>query len=99
MPSVSEVRALRHSFPDALLFRFPKLPGPIERDFKWLGSYRDGIMHLGGEEPDDLRGRCERASSLIGWPAPYADNMASIQGLRDPSTDWPSEAAADSAAG
>ena len=45
----------------------------MERDFKWLGSYRYAIIHLGGADRKDLRRRCDRASALFGWPAPYAD--------------------------
>jgi hypothetical protein len=29
-------------------------------------------MHLGGRDENDLRERCERASTMLGWPAPYA---------------------------
>jgi len=45
----------------------------MRRDFKWLGSYRYAIIHLGGADKVDLRQRCERASGIFGWPAPYAD--------------------------
>ncbi|WP_370263132.1 acetyl-CoA carboxylase biotin carboxylase subunit family protein [Limnobacter sp.] len=60
------------AFPDALYFEFPKDGKQIERDFKWLQSYRYGIVHLGGQTSSDLRQRCEQASHLLGWPAPYA---------------------------
>ena len=60
------------AFPDALLFPYPKSAGSIARDFKWLGSYRYGITHLGGRDEADLQDRCERASALLGWAAPYA---------------------------
>ncbi len=72
MPSAEQVRALKQVFPDAMLLTFPKSAGSIARDFKWLGSYRYGILHLGGRDAADLRERCERASALLGWPAPYA---------------------------
>jgi len=42
----------------------------MTRDFKWLGSYRYGIVHLGARDMDDLRERCRDASALLGWPAP-----------------------------
>ncbi|MEO8250003.1 MAG: hypothetical protein ABI589_11590 [Burkholderiales bacterium] len=45
----------------------------IARDFKWLGSYRYGIIHLGGKDEADLRAQCEGACGLLGWPAPYAE--------------------------
>ncbi len=72
MPSNSAKEAMRAAFPDALLFEFPKDRKSIARDFKWLGSYRYGIVHLGGVDARDLRARCEHASFLLGWPAPYS---------------------------
>jgi hypothetical protein len=72
MPGTAQRAALAERFPDALLFRFAKSHGQIARDFKWLGSYRYGILHLGGRDARDLRERCLAASELLGWPAPYA---------------------------
>ncbi|HEX4843480.1 MAG TPA: ATP-grasp domain-containing protein [Limnobacter sp.] len=71
-PSAAARKKFHHEFPDALLFDFPKDGPQIERDFKWLRSYRYGIVHLGGANSSDLRQRCEAASHLLGWPAPYA---------------------------
>lgn len=86
LPSAAQTRAFEQAHPDALLFPYPKSAGSIARDFKWLGSYRYGITHLGGRDPADLRHRCEAASALLGWEAPYAE-------LSAPSTDqseaWP----------
>jgi hypothetical protein len=90
-PSAAGLRAFRKHFPEALLFQFPKLPGQIQRDFKWLGSYRYGIMHLDGETPEDLRQRCEHASSLLGWPAPFIEDNASLAGLCDDAEAWPAD--------
>jgi hypothetical protein len=67
MPGSARQRALARVFPDALLFPFPKTPGQIARDFKWLGSYRYGILHLGGRDAGDLAARCVAASDLLGW--------------------------------
>jgi hypothetical protein len=77
MPCENQIVALKATFPDALLFEFPKPRGSMARDFKWLGSYRYGILHLGGADASDLRARCKHASALLGWPAPYADEPAS----------------------
>ena len=98
-PAAAGVRTFNRSFPDGLLFRFPKLPDQIQRDFKWLGSYRYGIIHLGGDDPGDLKRRCEHASSLLGWPAPYADDIASYPDLDDVGRAWPSDAVAENATG
>jgi biotin carboxylase len=73
MPDRERQRRFAREFPDGLLLRFPKPRGSMERDFKWLGSYRYGIVHLGGADSTDLRARCEAASALLGWPAPYRE--------------------------
>lgn len=75
MPGAARCKALAQAFPDALLFPFPKPRGSMERDFKWLGSYRYGILHLGGQDAAHLRERCTAASALLGWPAPYAESL------------------------
>ena len=71
-PGVAARAALREAFPDALLFSFPKHGQALARDFKWLGSHRYGIVHLGGRDRADLIRRCREASALLGWPAPLA---------------------------
>jgi biotin carboxylase len=73
MPTKEQRAQLFREFPDAIFFDFPKDKSQIARDFKWLGSYRYGILHLGGRDENDLRERCERASGVLGWPAPYTD--------------------------
>jgi len=73
MPDAQRRQALAHAFPDALLFAYPKPRGSMERDFKWLGSYRYGIVHLGGSDSADLYKRCTVASKLLGWPSPCGE--------------------------
>lgn len=73
LPSKVQTQVFHQAYPDALLFVFGKSAGAIARDYKWLGSYRYGIVHLGGADAQDLRRRCEVASSLLGWSVPYAD--------------------------
>jgi biotin carboxylase len=75
MPSLSQRAQLAREFPDAMLFTYPKSGHSLERDFKWLGSHRYGIVHLGGKDAHDLRRRCEAASAILGWPAPYAEDL------------------------
>ncbi len=70
MPSPARIAELARQHPDAMLFRFPKTGGQIARDFKWLSSYRYGILHLGGVDAADLAARCAAASALLGWPSP-----------------------------
>jgi hypothetical protein len=76
LPTAARQRALAQQFPEAMLFSFPKTPGQIRRDFKWLDSYRYGILHLGGRDARDLHARCEAASQLLNWPPPYAGSDA-----------------------
>ena len=76
LPSAAQKHAFCQAYPDALLFPYAKSAGSIARDFKWLGSYRYGITHLGGRDAADLRAHCEAASALLGWPAPYAELSA-----------------------
>ena len=71
MPTRSQVARLEARFPDAMLLTFPKDAVQIARDYKWLGSYRHGILHLGGRDAADLRARCEEASRILGWVPPY----------------------------
>lgn len=70
MPTRAQKTRLYRGFPDALLFTYPKHGHSLARDFKWLGSHRYGILHLGGRDPGHLQRRCQEASALIGWPAP-----------------------------
>lgn len=72
MPTPAARRAFAAAFPDALLFEMAKTGHSLDREFKWLGSHRYGIVHLGGRDADDLRHRSGRASGLLGWPSPYA---------------------------
>jgi hypothetical protein len=74
MPSQAQIDRLTKLFPDHILLQFPKAGHSLARDFKWLGSYRYGIIHLGGRDAADLRQRCEAASAVLQWPLPYADS-------------------------
>jgi hypothetical protein len=99
MPVASEQRAFHRAYPDGLLLQFPKSSSQILRDFKWLDSYRYGIVHLGGEDPADLRRRCEHASSLLGWPAPYVDSATDLPGLGEVSDEWPTALGTENSTG
>lgn len=75
MPTAYQLQQLKALFPDHLLLQFPKAGHSLSRDFKWLGSYRYGILHLGGRDAQDLHELCRRASGILGWPVPYADGL------------------------
>ena len=76
MPSRWQLARLQREFPDALFFAYPRGGAELARDFKWLGSWRHGILHLQGRDEHDLKERCLRASECLGWRAPYADQWA-----------------------
>lgn len=78
MPTPAQRQRLREAFPDSLLLPMPKHGSSLQRDFKWLGSHRYGVLHLGGADRADLRQRCEQASALLGWPAPYAPRESTM---------------------
>ena len=80
MPSAAQCSALGQQFPDSMLFTFPKHGHSLARDFKWLGNHRYGILHLHGRDETHLRQRCEAASALLGWTAPYADCLGAHSG-------------------
>jgi hypothetical protein len=76
-PTAAQRAALVAAHPDALLFSFAKRGRALARDFRWTGSHRYGIVHLGAPDREQLRQRCEDASAMLGWPAPYRDHVAS----------------------
>lgn len=69
-PTALQRRNFEEAYPDALWMEFPMSDDDRARDFKWMGSHRYGIVHLGGQSHEDLRRRVEVASGLLGWPAP-----------------------------
>jgi len=73
MPTRAQQAQLLREFPRALCFAFPRSPAARRRDEKWLGSWRYGIVHLHGGDDAELRERALRASRILGWRAPYAD--------------------------
>jgi len=89
MPTASEQRTFSVAFPDGLLLQFPKSASQIQRDLKWLGSYRFGIVHLGGDSPADLARRCEHASSMLGWTAPYVEHATDLPEFTENGDAWP----------
>jgi hypothetical protein len=86
MPSRQRQADWQRRFPDGLLFAFPKHGHGLARDFKWLGSHRYGVVHLGGRDERELRERCRAASALLDWPAPYAE--LSSAGAPEKARDW-----------
>lgn len=69
MPTAAQLAAFADTYPDGLVMPFPKSAGSIARDFKWLGSYRFGIVHLAGATQTDMLAHYRAACSTLGWPA------------------------------
>lgn len=88
MPTPARRARLARECPDALLFTYPKRGHSLARDFKWLGSYRYGIVHLGASDEQQLRLRTLQASDILGWTAPYADRLHDVEAQR-----WPAQPA------
>jgi hypothetical protein len=93
MPSDAQLLDLKQHFPDHLLLSFPKTGGSTARDFKWLGSYRYGILHVGGQSVADLTSRLNAASERLDWPAPLAETYPTatfhVQPTQTESTELP----------
>ena len=69
MPTAAQLARFETAYPQGLVMPFPKSGGSIARDFKWLGSYRYGIVHLAGATQADMLARYRAASDVLGWPA------------------------------
>jgi hypothetical protein len=92
MPDAARRAAFARAFPDGLLFTLPKTGHALAREYKWLGSHRYGLVHLGGQDAQDLRERAEHASVLLGWPAPYtADEVAQTSATTAASVERPDQ--------
>ena len=68
MPTPGQLAAFSTAHPQGMVLPFPKPPGSVTRDFKWLGSYRYGIVHLAGASHEDMLSRYREACAMLGWP-------------------------------
>ena len=75
MPGKRQLAEFAQRYPDAFVFAYPRQAHDLARDFKWLGSWRHGIIHIDGRDEQHMRERCLQASALLGWTAPYADQL------------------------
>ena len=53
-PSIHAVKQALASYPDANVMFYFKQGASLEREFKWLGSYRYAVLNLGGLNRTDL---------------------------------------------
>ncbi len=68
LPDESAQRWLATEFPEHRLHDFRKLGNGLRRELKWLGSHRYAVLHLHGDDENDLRERHARVSRRLGWP-------------------------------
>jgi biotin carboxylase len=75
MPSSAQLAALKQHFPSHHLIQIPKAGHELARDFKWLGSYRYGVLHLGAQSEADLKSCLKHASDLLAWSVPCDETL------------------------
>jgi len=80
VPGPAQRARVAERWPDALVFAFPKQGAGLARDYKWTGSHRYGIVHLGAADRAALCRATEAVSALLGWPAPLADLPVAMSG-------------------
>lgn len=68
-PDAARQAALERAFPDAMLLGMPRRGRALAREYKWLGSHRYGVLHLGAADPAALHERYAAACRVLGWPA------------------------------
>jgi hypothetical protein len=68
-PDAAQRDALARTFPDALLLGMPRRGRALAREYKWLGSHRYGVLHLGAADSAALAERYTVACRVLGWPA------------------------------
>jgi hypothetical protein len=71
-PGLAQRQALHERFPDALVFDMPKSSAGRAWDYKWTGSHRYGLLHLGASDWVHFEARAREASVLLGWPTRVA---------------------------
>jgi hypothetical protein len=70
-PTAGRRAALQRAFPDALFMGFERRGRALRREYKWLGSHRYGVLHLGAADEAALHARYAAACDELGWPAPW----------------------------
>ena len=95
-PGRQQLARWQGAFPDGIAMPMPKQGRSLQRDHKWTGSHRYGIVHLGAADRAALRERAEAASAMLGWPAPWRDPaQADMPQPAKGSAGWPCDLLAD----
>jgi hypothetical protein len=66
-PARSEIRALESRHPDVHVMIYPKRGVDLERELKWLGSYRYAIFNLGAASLEEMFARFHRLCAEISF--------------------------------
>ncbi len=64
-PAAAEITRLQKQQPDARVIVYAKNGSSLAREMKWLGSYRYGLLNLGGMSRDDLYERYHQALTQL----------------------------------
>ncbi|MFM1879777.1 MAG: hypothetical protein RLZZ344_11 [Pseudomonadota bacterium] len=78
-PSRVARRRLEQAFPGQTLFEFSRTPAALSRAFRWMESYRYGVVNVGAVDSEGLRRQSEQISEILGWPnGPYAQHLSEL---------------------
>lgn len=62
------VQWMQSTFADARVLQFQKAHNNIERDMKWLGSFRYAVMDMHGPNESALHAQLAQVCARFGWP-------------------------------
>jgi hypothetical protein len=79
-PTRSEMAGVEARHPDVHVMFYPKRGMDLAREMKWLGSYRYGVLNLGGVTLEEMFGRFHRICSEITFH-PASHRMPNVKGL------------------
>jgi hypothetical protein len=81
-PSRSEIARLQAGNPDACVMIYRKRGADLRREIKWLGSYRYGVVNVGGATLEEMFARFERICREITFHP--ASRPAVLEGFARP---------------
>src|SRR5688572_1259981 len=64
-PSAADVARVRRRFPDAAVMLYLKRGQALEREMKWLGSYRYAVVNMGGASEEILNHRYAEIRDML----------------------------------
>jgi hypothetical protein len=67
VPSLKRVAEIEQQFEDSRIMVYIKRGASLAREFKWLGSYRYGLINMGAATPDALEAQYREAKEALGF--------------------------------